>query len=124
MSYNPKLKRVREEEVPDRAPAGLSDGGHVILACSNCRAGLVDIWITRPDQPFEWKVRANCPFCGDKSFVEVVKGGFHYGGYGVVKDDDPDEDIPSTVVDHFDIEGDQFVFTLKKARHDAKPVRI
>jgi hypothetical protein len=83
----------------------------------------MDIWRTRPHEPETWKVKANCPFCGDESFTTDVKGGFHIGGYGVVKDDDPSSDVPSTKVDHFETEGETFKFFIVKARADAKPVR-
>ncbi len=105
-----------------RGPQGLSDGGHVHPSCSNCDALLMDIWVTRPNDPFRWKVRCNCPFCGDDSFTVEVRGGFHYGGYGVTKDDDADADVPSTIVETFDIDGETYVFKIKKAPN-GKPIR-
>lgn len=123
MSRQVKLTRVREEVVESKGPEGLRDDGHVIVCCSNCRAALVDIWRTRPHEPQEWKVRATCPFCGDKSFTATIKGGFHQGGVALAKDDEPDEDkAVSTVVESFDIVGDTFLFTVKKATPDAKPL--
>jgi hypothetical protein len=77
-----KLKRLREEEVEAKPIAGLKDGGHVYLHCSNCRALLADLWRTRPHEPDVWKVRCNCPWCGDVSFITEVQGGFHPAGYG------------------------------------------
>jgi hypothetical protein len=68
----------------------LQDGGHVIIRCSGCNKPLVDIWRTRPNQidprtnkPFEWKFIAECCYCGDKSYLTTVLGGFHIGGYGI-----------------------------------------
>lgn len=118
------LKRVREEEVPEVVPEGLQDGGHVYVACSNCRAGLMDIWRTRPYEQETWIVQANCPFCHDVSFQVKVQGGFHYGGYGVPKEDDEDDVIASTIVEHFETVGNIFQFTIKKASDDARPIRI
>lgn len=122
-----KLKKEREVEVKDTGAEGLKDGGHVLLACSNCNALLVDLWRTRPHEKNVWKVQATCCFCGDKSFVGEIQGGFHNGGYGTVKDDDADDDVPSTVIDHFEtveVNGeDVFLFHTKKASPDAKPVR-
>jgi hypothetical protein len=117
-----KLKKLHEEEVPDRGTQGLSNAGHVILTCSNCRAALMDVWRTRPHEPHVWKLRATCPFCGDHSFTTEVRGGFHQGGFALSKDDEPDEDkAVSTIIESFDIQDDTFVFTVKRAHPDAKP---
>lgn len=118
----PKLKEARSEEVPEYVPEGLRNGGHVYPRCSNCQALLMDVFITRPHESDVWKIRAKCPWCGDHSFIETFKGGFHPGGYGSPKEDDPNDDIPSTCVDHWDVEGDVVVFTIMKANVDAKPV--
>jgi len=61
----------------------LENGGDVILTCSNCDKHLVIVTISRPKEKFEWQVRAKCCFCGDKSFVKDIKGGFHYRGYDI-----------------------------------------
>lgn len=108
-----------EEEIE-----GLSDGGHTLLKCSNCEAILMDVWVTRPHESEEYRLRASCPFCGDKSFITKVKGGFHYGGFGKVKPDDPDQDIPSTIIEKFEQSPNSnlFEFTILKANKDAKPV--
>jgi hypothetical protein len=124
------LKRVREEEIEDRAPAGLKDGGHVYLSCSNCRALLVDIYITRPHEPHAWKCQATCPWCKpdedgnpETSFPVDVRGGFHVAGVAVAKADEPDEDrAKSTIVHQPDIQNDRFFFVTKKAHEHAKPV--
>lgn len=123
MQRKVNLQRVREEEVKETGPEGLRQGGHVIVSCSSCRAGLMDIWRTRPHEPHTWKVQANCPFCGDKSFVVEVQGGFHNGGMALAKEDEPDEDkAVSTVVDTFEIQDDKLVFKIRKASPDAKPI--
>jgi hypothetical protein len=115
-------KVEREVELPDRAPEGLKDGGHVYLACSNCRARAVDVFVTRPHEPEVWKLQANCDFCGDKTFLVEVKGGFHYGGVALSKDEEPDEDrAVSTIVESVDIQEDRFFFKTKKAHPNAKP---
>jgi hypothetical protein len=117
------LVKLKEEEVEDTGVEGLKDNGHVIIECSNCNAGLVDIWKTRPYEPHSWKVKANCPFCGNSSFTKEIKGGFHQGGMALSKEDEPDEDSAvSTVVENFEIEGDTFVFNVKKAGPNAKPI--
>lgn len=116
------LKTVREEEIPDKGPEGLSDGGHVYPACSNCDAILMDIFRTRPHEPETWKIKANCPFCGDASFITEIRGGFHCGGYGILKKDDDSDDIPITTADFDRIDGDTFLFTVRKAKENVKPV--
>lgn len=124
----PKLKRVREETVEDQGVEGLQDGGHIYPACSNCRAILMDIFRTRPHETEVWKIQATCPFCPERngkperSFVVECHGGFHRGGYGEIKTDDPDEDVPSTIIDRYEYENETFVFITKKASPDAKPV--
>jgi hypothetical protein len=130
MSGKVTLKKVREEEVADRPLAGLKDGGHVYLSCSNCRAMLVDLFVTRPREPQTWKCQATCPWCPpdkagrpETSFVVDVKGGFHVAGIAVAKVDEPDEDrARSTVVHQSDIQSDRFLFTVNKAHEHAKPV--
>jgi hypothetical protein len=117
------LKRHREEDLPEVIPEGLQNGGHLYPKCSNCAALLMDIFVTRPHEPEVWKVRAECPFCGDCSFTIEVKGGFHMGGYGTPREEDSDDDIPSTVVEDFTVQGDTFVFIVKKAGPDARAVR-
>jgi hypothetical protein len=108
----------------ERTPQGLVDGGHVYLSCRTCNAILVDLHITRPSEPEVWKVKATCPFCGDCSYEREVQGGFHSGGYGKPKEDNPDDDIPSTVIDDFQEDGETVVFIVKKANEDAKPVKF
>lgn len=109
---------------------GLVDGGHVYIRCSNCEAILMDIWRTSPDainpltkKPFLWKIRANCPFCGDHSFITEVAGLIHAGGYGSPVPDDPEADIPSTCIDTQEVSNDTLHFTIRKANEHAKPVR-
>lgn len=120
MSTQPVIGTVQAAQGVD--PEGLRDGGHIYPACSNCRALLMDIWVTRPHEPETYQIRATCPWCGDASFVVSVQGGFHQGGYGVVKADNEDEDVASTIVDHFEIIDGVLVFTIQKASTHAKPI--
>jgi len=126
----PKLS-VRNDK-PAGPAVGLKDGGHVYLRCSNCNAILMDCWRTQPDainprtgKVFTWKIRANCPWCGDQSFSTEVTGVIHIGGYGVPKEDNEDDDIPSTSIDppDFDPDTNTFTFNVLKANEHAKPVR-
>lgn len=117
----------------EAVPEGLKNGGHVTLSCSNCHAGLIDIWITRPNEidpltrePFEWNVCAKCPFCGDKSFVTTIKGGYHIGGYGLPKPGDEDETIPSTQAngEFTELDGGVILFHVEKYSNDSKPQKV
>lgn len=113
-------KIIKEEVVPERIPEGLRDGGHTYINCSNCRAILLDVFVTRPHEPDVWKVKATCPFCGDESFIHEIQGGFHAGGFGVIKPDNVDDDIPSTIVSDIEI-GDCIVYRTAKANPGSKP---
>ena len=115
-----------------RDPIGIEDGGHVYLDCSACRAILVDVHVTQPNaidpstnKPFEWCIKANCPFCGDKAYPKRVQGAFHIGGYGLQKPDDESEDIPSTSIELDADSEDNGTVTVKvlKAKPDAKPIK-
>jgi DNA-directed RNA polymerase subunit RPC12/RpoP len=78
-------------------PIGLEDGGHIFLTCSNCKSKLVDIWVTSPQIKAKFKYQANCPFCGDKSYIKEVEGGICYAG--IYKQIDEDNDKPITLVE-------------------------
>lgn len=84
----------------DREVIGLEDGGHTILSCSNCKRELVDIWVTSPKIKQTFKYQANCPFCGDKSYVKDVEGGISFSG--IFKDIDEDNDKAITLVERVD----------------------
>lgn len=106
-------------------PEGLKDGGHVYVSCSNCDAGLLDVWRTRPHEKEVWHVRASCPFCGGRSYAVEIKGGFHVGGYGTPKPGDGDETIPSTIyTGQVSVEDNVFLFKTIKANENAVPVKV
>lgn len=90
----------------------------------------MDIWRTMPNavnphtgKVFRWKIVASCPFCGDKSFPVEIEGNFHAGGYGKVKRDNEDDDVPSTIHEFEDFKDDTYYFRCLKASPDAKPYR-
>lgn len=120
------MPQLTVEKSVAKEAVGLKDGGHVYVRCSNCEAILMDLWKTLPkngEKEIKWKVRANCPFCGDKSFVHDVEGVFHKGGYGKVKEDDPNDDFPSTVIESEECVDGVFMFKILKANENAKPYR-
>lgn len=93
------IKDVDEQDIQFH---GLEDGGHVVVRCSNCNVPLLDIWVTRPQEEYEWNVMANCGHCGDHSWPVSFKGGWHYGPteYVALKDaPEPSEDGKVLVVD-------------------------
>lgn len=105
-----------------RRPAGLTDGGHVYLSCSDCQALLMDLWVTRPHEDEAWLYSANCPWCGDKSFPVEVKGGIFPAGYGTPIPGDEDNVVPSTNYVDVEARGGRWHFKVEKASDDARPV--
>lgn len=81
MSIKLEVKADRKEK-----DEMLEDGGTKTLKCSCCDRPIAVIWITRPNEAEEWKIKATCCYCGDSSFPETIKGGFHYKGYDLEKD--------------------------------------
>jgi len=57
----------------------IEDGSKVIIKCSNCEEALVEIWVVRPNAQMLSKIVAECPHCGDKSFLEEISGQFCVG---------------------------------------------
>lgn len=55
------------------------DGGDVFVYCSECNAPLAELWITRPEMKIKSEVVAECPHCGDKSYITELQGKFHLG---------------------------------------------
>ena len=55
------------------------DGGDIFVKCSECGAPLAELWITRPEMKIRSEVTADCPHCGDKSFIVELEGKFHLG---------------------------------------------
>jgi hypothetical protein len=54
-------------------------GGDIQIKCSGCDLHLVSLVVTRTDAPVSNEVVAKCCHCGDKSFIQKVKGMFAYG---------------------------------------------
>lgn len=59
-----------------------SNEAHHILECSACGEPLVDVWVTKPESKHVWKVKAECPHCGDHSYVTEIHGDFAPGSIG------------------------------------------
>lgn len=113
MTLKATIKETEKEK------AGLTDGGTVIISCSNCGEKLVRVLITRPNESIggkvvEWKVRATCCYCKGKSKVETIKGGFHYAGWGEENKQDAEMDYPKTVVDFIEPVDDVLMFNTKR----------
>lgn len=102
-----KLTMTESEARPIR---GLKDGGHQIIKCSACDKPLMDVWITNPKETFKWKVKANCPYCGDHSFEKEIQGRFAYGP--IFKDDDH----PITVIHDLVMQNGMTIFDVRLAK--------
>ena len=99
-----KFKHELKSKVEEGSALNVTDGKHVMLSCSNCEMDLVDIWITKPDSNISLKMTASCGFCGDKSFSQIIKGGFHLGitdktKIGEMEQVDDDADVIAGEVD-------------------------
>ena len=95
-------------------PCDVVDGKHTYFYCSNCNAPLLDIWHLQPTDQTIWKVRADCPFCDDHSFVKDIDS-FHFGPTGLYCPDGP----YCSVGDHeiVEINGEEIiVFKMIKTR--------
>ena len=57
----------------------MSDEGRKILKCSNCSREIVEIWVKNSNNK-QTKIRAECCYCGDLSYVAEVNGEFYIGG--------------------------------------------
>lgn len=79
----------------ERRPEGLSDQGHIILECSSCGKPLIDIWVVKAD-PMERTYRAQCCYCGDRSFQKTVSGRTAIVGISKPNPLDPEDFIPVT----------------------------
>lgn len=117
---------------------GLKDGGHVLLKCSNCKAHLVDCWITRPDEKdpstgevIKWQVKATCPYCPasksgkpEGSYIKEIIGGFTPGCIGELKNKETLDDQLITRILDIDIDEERNLVTLLIGKVDnVKPRR-
>jgi DNA-directed RNA polymerase subunit RPC12/RpoP len=87
----------RQWQEEDYKPAGLVEHSHTILKCSACGAELLDVMVTEPQFDVTFRYKADCPYCGDHSFLTPpIKGGVYigtrgdtvYDGHGGVIDDE------------------------------------
>lgn len=79
-----EFKDFQSSEIGESGESGIEeiqieDGGHVIVECSDCKAPLLDIWITGKTDAVENQFIAECPHCGDKSYLSSVKGLIYMG---------------------------------------------
>jgi hypothetical protein len=101
----------------------LTDGPKIYLTCANCRARLLEIWVVSPQEDSSFKVRATCPFCNDKSYIQEIKGGFRHSGAARPCEDDEAADFLATIVDKIDVVNDISIFNMRKAQPDARPIK-
>jgi len=76
---NEENSLFKERDLSTHQFQGLVEHSHTILKCSSCRRQLIDVCVVKPDEPFTWHIKAECPFCGDASFASEIKGGFLLG---------------------------------------------
>lgn len=73
----------------------MSNTKEFVLQCSSCQKDLANIFCSETNDDINWKIKANCPYCGDSSFVIEFEGLFQY--CGIVKDING-VDTPQTIV--------------------------
>lgn len=90
------------------------------VQCSNCIAPLANLLQANPGtRGVAFKIVAECPHCGDRSFEYTVYGGFGLGNGGLSNPeypDDADEDIVYTDVIDQTWEGDVIVLKTRKRK--------
>src|SRR5690348_8006696 len=69
----------KERDLSAHEFKGLVEHSHHILKCSCCARSLVDLCVTRPNEPEIWQVKCHCPYCDDYSFESEIQGGFIIG---------------------------------------------
>lgn len=98
---------------------GIKNEESIYLKCSNCLAPLAEILIVDKDFDMKWKFKADCPHCGDHSFIEEVKGRF-YIGPGLENNDktdlEGDKDQIYTIVETFEQVDDVVVVKTIKGK--------
>jgi hypothetical protein len=108
----------------------VTNGPHLYPSCTNCRAILADVWLTNPDDPEVWNVKAeNCPFCDENprtrglggSDPVTFRGGFYLGGYERTKEEDPEDGHPSTVVESSEPDGDLVRLRIARGAPGSRP---
>jgi hypothetical protein len=98
---------------------GGGEAAPVIVRCRSCNAGLVRVWSLNVKDEVRI-VRANCPWCGDKSYESAVQGR-HAAGCGWPKEDDPTDEVPSTNIDGSEeINGVEWYAVIKASKR-ARP---
>lgn len=86
---------------------------HKIINCSACSRPLLKLLLTMPDLDVTMDVVANCPYCGDKSFVETIQGDFRPAGYFEEKPDDTEDVVPYTEIIDIDADFDKNITFFK-----------
>lgn len=92
------------------------DAGKIILRCANCNKPLMELWIVRPKENIKTKVRATCPYCGDKSYIKEIHGGFARGVIGKQTDDEFADLIVTNIADVEKTNDDVYLFKIIKEK--------
>lgn len=98
-----KTMNRKERDLANHQFTGLVEHSHHLLKCSACGEDLLDVMVTEPKIEEEWQYRADCPHCGDHSFLTArIKGGTYIGH------------TSKTVYTGADIEGDKVYLRTAK----------
>lgn len=66
----------------------------MIIECSSCLQKLAHVKIDEKES-IDWKIKANCPYCGDSSFTKEFSGVFSYCG---IAEEVNEVFVPKTIV--------------------------
>lgn len=90
----------RASETTDESTE-IIDGGDITLSCKDCDSKLLVLWITRPNAEFDWKIKANCPFCSGETNEQDVHGMFHYAPYFKITNEEDMESESKLYIETF-----------------------
>lgn len=76
--------------------------------CRVCGAPLADIYVTPTSEAINWSMQANCPHCGDSSYVKEFEG-----AYSLYSDE---KTLEYTVVENFDPETNPVILQTVKVK--------
>jgi hypothetical protein len=65
----------KERDLANHKFKGIVNAGEHVLQCSACGRDLIKVLVVRPKIPMTLNYRADCPFCGDHSWMVPITGG-------------------------------------------------
>ena len=91
----------------------------LVIKCSSCSKPLMSVMMDpgaidpATKKPFQWKVRASCPYCGDESFVQTLHGRLFPVGWALPNKDNCEDVYSKTFIDETELNNDEVHFKIK-----------